>query len=88
METYYADGNAMATYPCEVRLDEGSVAVTYASDGGPVTYEGTELGVGHFKLTSPSPKGNATLHMFAGAGVLEGWWSEDGAVGMWRIHLE
>jgi hypothetical protein len=88
METYYGDGAAMQAWPCQVRLDKGSIAVSYTDDGVSVTYEGTEEGAGHFKLASPAPRGSATLHKFKGAEVLEGWWSEDGHTGMWRIFLE
>jgi hypothetical protein len=88
METYYADDSAMQEWPCQVRLDKGSIAVSYEDNGVPVVYEGTEEGTGHFKLASGSPRGSATLHKFADADVLEGWWSESGQLGMWRVFLE
>jgi hypothetical protein len=75
-------------HPCEVRISEGSIAVSYADDGSLVVYEGEEIELGHFKLESKSVNGRATLHRFAGADFLEGHWIENRVRGMWQVQLD
>lgn len=86
MTMYSADGEW--SIPCEVRIDAGSIAVSYDDEDGPVVYEGTEEGAGHFRLTAPRVAGRATLHRFYADDMLEGFWVESGHEGMWRIQLE
>ena len=86
MEAFYEAGKE--TWPCEVRISSGEIAVSYDGDTGPVTYSGKEVAPGHFKLEVVQPvRGRATLHQMPGDSVLEGWWIEEGEQGMWRIDL-
>lgn len=50
-------------------------------------YAGEELSPGHFRLTSLALRGTGSLHQFEGSHVLDGWWREASAYGMWRISL-
>jgi hypothetical protein len=86
MTVYHGDGSDECE--CEVRLSGGTIAVDYEEeDGSRTVYEGSEVGLGHFRLASSSVKGKATLHRFEGSDMLEGFWSQGGYVGMWRIQL-
>ena len=88
MTTFYGDGRAEGRSDCQVRLGDGRVAVLYDIEGGEHSYEGPEIGQGHFHLRAAAPDGEATLHCFPDSKILEGWWLEDGVVGMWRIELD
>jgi hypothetical protein len=79
---------AAETHACEVRINDGNIAVSYQGENGVVVYNGTEVEPGHFKLTSTdSVTGRATLHRFADDDILEGRWYEDRTSGMWQITL-
>ena len=87
-DVYYAEGVDHAE-ACQVRIGEdGSIALSYQGDEGPVVYEGTEVGSGHYALKAASVNGEVTLHRVPNEDVLEGWWLEGGYEGMWRIELE
>ena len=73
--------------PCEVKIDENVIVVSYFDDGGAVNYVGANDGTGHFKLDCKERDGQATLHMFEGGRFLEGYWIEGGYRGFWRIRL-
>jgi hypothetical protein len=88
MDTYFGDDEADHGYPCEVRIDNTRIVVSYAADGLKFVYEGEERGEGHFELRCAAENGRATLHRFADELVLEGWWVEGRNTGMWRIHLD
>src|SRR5262245_17892701 len=77
-------------HPCEVRIGNGSISVSYEDGGIIVVYEGPEIEPGHFKLTANGNgvSGRATLHRFTDADVLDGWWLENGNEGMWRLILD
>jgi hypothetical protein len=89
MESYYGDMTTVDIGPCQVRIDDGRIEVFYQDeDGGEeMVYEGHEVSEGHFDLTKRKYKGKGTLHCFSGDKILDGWWSEGGDEGMWRIHL-
>ena len=74
--------------PCEVRLGNSSIAVSYRDDGELVLYDGPEIEAGHFKLQTKAASGRATLHRFSDDDILEGYWIEDGYEGMWRIQID
>lgn len=74
-------------HPCEVRISDSSIAISYHDDG-PVVYEGSEIEPGHFKLQSSAVGGRATLHRTGNEDILEGSWVEKGVQGMWRIQLD
>ena len=74
-------------WPCEVVLNDGRVALSYAVEGGHDRYEGPEVGPGHYELSCLHTPGKATLHTFKGSKILEGFWMEAGQKGMWRITL-
>jgi hypothetical protein len=61
--------------------------VSYEDDRGVVNYKGEGKGPGHFALESLERNGKATLHMFEGSTILEGFWIEEGWKGFWRITL-
>jgi hypothetical protein len=85
MMCFYADGELSET-SCQVRISRGGIAVSYV-DGGEVVYEGTEDTRGHFRLACKAVNGRATLHRFPDGDILEGFWTEAGNRGMWRIQL-
>jgi hypothetical protein len=93
-DTYYADGRAPTLKErdagIEVRIDENEIAVSYEDNDGIVIYHGNNDGSGHFTLefNAPGRNGRASLHRFLPDGnILEGYWIEDGSMGMWRIEL-
>ncbi|MDD5034479.1 MAG: hypothetical protein PHE55_06940 [Methylococcaceae bacterium] len=89
---FYDKEAAGVDWKCSVEITEGHIRVWYDDEdenGRAIvtTYEGKENGVGHFELSAPSVNGRATLHMFDGGKILEGFWVEGGEQGMWRIKL-
>jgi hypothetical protein len=88
-EVLYFDGSEPRTdWARLVRLGSGQIEVSYQDDEGEtVRYFGSEAGVGHYELSAPDAEGRATLHMFMGSRILEGYWSEGNSRGMWRIVL-
>ncbi len=86
METIYYDKAASQVEPCEVRIDDKEIVVTYQEDGSVVEYRGKNNLDGHFDLQSDLG-GKATLHMFPGSIFLEGNWGEGSDRGFWRITL-
>ncbi len=88
-ETYFADETAIAYWNCQVRIGDSTVAVIYEDeDGSEISYTGKEESPGHFTLENVAKEGRGSLHMFSPAAkIMEGYWIEGGAEGMWRIHL-
>lgn len=86
-ETFFADGRASTTDPCQVRIADGRIVVDAGGANGGWMYEGEEVGPGHFRLFSPTLGGTASLHRFEGDNVLDGGWREGVAYGLWRITL-
>lgn len=72
---------------CEVRIDGDEIVVSYEDDGR-VIYRGQQVGPGHFNLKCPERGGSATLHRSPGVDFIEGFWTEGGTRGMWRITLD
>ncbi len=87
VDILHYDGEVSVNETCEVRIDGDSIVVSYEDAGGYTVYKGSVNGTGHFELEAPSVKGRASLHMFQGGKILEGYWVEDGSRGMWRITL-
>lgn len=85
---YYDETEADEGDDCEIRIDGDQIVVSYEDDEGVVLYKGKNHGNGHFQLSSPERNGKATLHMFEGSKILEGFWIQDGNKGFWRISLE
>jgi hypothetical protein len=85
MQMYSAEGGW--EHPCEVRISDGSIAVSYQDGPLAVVYEGEEQGEGHYSLEAVAVAGRAPLHRAPNSEFLEGWWWEEGAVGGWRIQL-
>ena len=83
---YYSDDEAWSG-PCSVRLEPGRILVEYEDEGRFYQYIGTESGEGHYHLRCAENHGEASLHRFADSAILEGFWSEGGVHGMWRIKL-
>ena len=86
MESFFGHEVALETAPCRVRIGDGHVEVFYDDDSGEVCYRGPEIGAGHYNVTREH-HGAGSLHHFPDGRILEGWWREDGEVGMWRITL-
>lgn len=87
MDSFYGDCVSHQDYPCSVRFEGGRIKVEYDGGDGSVSYSGTEIGAGHYKLSADGFDGSATLHCFEGSTILEGFWIEDRRQGMWRIKL-
>ncbi len=87
MTTFNHDDTPTETIPCEVKLDENKIIVSYKENGIPVLYKGEEISEGHFKLKPEGKNGEASLHKFKENEYLEGHWHEDTWEGMWRIQL-
>ena len=87
MITVYYDGTEMGEYPCEVRIDENEIVVSYKEDNMHVLYKGKSNGIGHYYLTCSEQNGEASLHRFPDAVILDGHWLEGVYKGFWRIYL-
>ena len=86
--SYYGDSRTMDNDRCDVRIGEGRISLTYYwDDGGSQTYSGPEIEPGHFRVTASLGEGKGILHRLKDSLILDGWWAEDGAEGMWRIIL-
>ena len=85
--TYYETADGIYETKGSVLIDGDRIVVDYVS-GETVVYKGEDLGHGHFELKGDGFDGRATLHQAPGTLILEGYWSEEGARGMWRIHLQ
>jgi len=85
---YYDNSEADEREDCEVKIAGDAIAVSYSEDGEFVLYRGRDHGQGHFVLECPERRGKATLHQLPGSTILEGYWSEEGYRGMWRIALQ
>lgn len=83
---YYDKTEACEQDPCEVRIEGNEIVVSY-DDDVPVVFKGHLNGPGHFELACAEVNGKATLHMFEGSKILEGFWLEGGEKGFWRITL-
>lgn len=90
MDVYSMDLNlAQEGLPCELRVSETEIILSYEGDSGLIRWEGTAAGDGHYSLSAVAgAKGKGSLHQFPDGKILEGFWIEDGAMGMWRIHLD
>ncbi|QLP96866.1 MAG: hypothetical protein HZY79_04905 [Rhodoblastus sp.] len=86
MNRYFGDGSN-DNIPCQVRMGDKTIAVSYAGKSGPVVYEGVERGPGHWRLSAHEPRGTASLHRFEDDDVLVGDWTEGHWDGMWKIEL-
>ena len=87
-DIYYQDEGAEMNDPgYQVRIDGDELVLSYETTKGWVNYKGKDLGGGHFELYSEEVDGRSMLHRAPEAEILEGFWSEDGSRGMWRIHL-
>lgn len=88
VDTVYYDGEADVDDFCDVRIDGDKIVISYEGDNCQmVVWNGVMRGQGHFELRSHEVNGRATLHMFEGSQILEGYWEEDGYRGFWRINL-
>ncbi len=72
---------------CQVKLEGDEIVVDYKDERGIVLYKGKEKGQGHYLLKCPEKQGEASLHRFSEAEILDGYWREEGYEGFWRIHL-
>jgi len=84
---FYDKENAYTDEPYEVYLSDDEIRIRYEVDGEYTTYIGREIFDGHFELTCPPLNGKATLHRFPKSSVFEGFWTEEGVRGAWRIRL-
>lgn len=49
--------------------------------------QGPGPGGGHYLLTADTIQGRAMVHLAPNSSILEGFWSEGGNSGMWRVYL-
>jgi hypothetical protein len=70
---------------CEVRISDGTIAVSWIGDEGPETWSGTEIAPGHFELKGSN--GTAELHRSPNSDILVGSWVADNQEGLCRIEL-
>jgi hypothetical protein len=87
MDSFYYDRPAIPNHPCEVKVDDVSIVVSYKWDDEWMNYQGKNLGGGHFELTCEAENGHATLHTLHDSIFLDGYWTANGQKGMWRITL-
>ena len=92
MDFYYPDRGTDTDIPCIVTLGGEGCVIKYDAlepDGHELFWEWTGQAIepGHYKLTAHVGC-SATLHMFANAFVMDGYWKEQGLHGMWRIKLK
>lgn len=92
VETFYvagypSDEQYEGTWPCHVRISDERIELRYEGDDGlEVEWIGQDLGGGHYVLNGPDG-GKAVFHRFAGSKILDGYWEEKPARGMWRVIL-
>lgn len=54
VDTLCYDGQSYIGEPCEIRIDDDSIVVSYKTDDGWVIYTGKNDGSGHFDLRADS----------------------------------
>jgi len=54
---YYDNEEAALNDSCDVSIDGNAIVVSYEGDKGPVDWQGSMWGQGHFELTSPEVNG-------------------------------
>lgn len=87
-DIYYADEGAELNDPgYEVRVTNGDMVISYQGQSGWVNYSGQDQGGGHYLLHCPEVDGRAMMHHAPESSIIEGYWSEDGCDGMWRLYL-
>lgn len=84
---FYDETEAYEDEQCEIRIDDTEIVISYEDEDGFVIYKGKNEGNGHYVLTCPDRNAKATLHQLPGSKFLEGYWTEDGERGFWRIKL-
>lgn len=83
--SYYGNGSEMT--PCEVRISDGTIAVSYKTASGLEVYEGKDQGGGFYRLRRVNASGTATFYHIVDEDTLIGTWFQDSDEGMWRIDL-
>lgn len=84
---YYENEAPDVNNPVKVIMENGEIEVSYESEGEWYSYKGPEVNPGHYELHGVGYDGRATLHHFPGGRILEGYWTDEGYRGMWRIQL-
>ena len=72
---------------CDVRLEDGTIVISYFDEEGPVVFAGEDDPSGHYHLVCRSRPRKATLHRFEGGTTFEGSWTQGDERGFWRIVL-
>ncbi|WP_194724047.1 hypothetical protein [Noviherbaspirillum malthae] len=86
---YNGDGVWEDTEPYDVRISSKEVVVSYPGDKGrAVIWRGDNDGSGRFELRAEGMDGFARLYLSRDGDVLEGYYREEGQVGMWQIALD
>lgn len=89
MDTVYYDSSEAWEHASSiVNLEDNRITVSYDIGDLNYRYIGDEIALGHFNLTLEQGDGRASLHMFPGSKIMEGYWVEDGARGFWRLILQ
>lgn len=84
----YTAGGVTLNDPCEVRIDGGSIAVSFVYEGARVVYSGHEIADGYFELRALDRDGRAILQRLPNDSVLNRRWLESRCEGMWRMQLD
>lgn len=84
---YYDNEAADVNDPVRVVIENGEIEVSYEYEGEWYSYKGKEVSPGHYELHGVGYDGRATLHRFKDGRILEGYWTDEGYRGMWRIQL-
>lgn len=85
----YSNDDPESYYEGFIRINDGTIFVSYEIDGEEISWKGIEIGAGHFKLLkSGCENSKASLHRFENSNILEGHFFDDTESGMWRFHVE
>ena len=89
MDTYYQDQPAHLGSDCILSFNDDECELKYDDDDGKFwSWKGIAQGQGHYKLKANHSGAQGSLHMFEGARIMDGYWSENGFKGMWRVYLK
>ena len=86
MDTLYYNDEPYVDHPCEVKIDDGLIEVSYTIDDGKFIYKGHEQTPSIYTLKGIDGC-NATLYWSDKAKIMYGDWSQDGLRGLWKITL-
>ena len=88
LSIYYDDKPADMDIDCIVVMDGNEIELKYDQEGGRFwSWKGASQGEGHYVVRANNRRNNAVLHQIPQSEYLNGYWSEGGFRGMWRVKL-